>query len=154
MTKATTDAPGTELVLTDDPEEMIAVLTGTAEVAEHDPAETQAAIIRAILLAPDLDAAFADTPVFGTPDLVGVPLEINSVKVAKSKYGKDGKGGYLIAFATNLEDGSNIIFTTSAAKVAARILWLQMHDMLPFKIKVREPVESGQGFKVYDVESA
>lgn len=143
-----------ELVLVSDPEEMIAVLTGAAEVKEHDPAETSAAIIRAILTAETAEDAMKDAAIYNTEDLVGVPFTVNDVKVAKSKYGKDGRGGYLICYIVRHDTGEVCIFTTSSAKVAARILWFQMHSMLPASFKVRAPIETGSGFTVYDVESA
>lgn len=148
------DGSSMELAPVTDTEALVSVLTGVGEVQTLDTGETQASIIRQILNAETAEAAMADAAIFSTEDLVGIPFEVTRVRIARSRFGKDGKGGFLVCDITKLDDGTEGILTTSSAKPAARILWFATHDALPAKFKVREPVVTGQGYKVYDVESA
>lgn len=154
MASSKTEAPAMELVPTTDTEALVEVLTGVGEVEPLDAAETQASIIRNILNAATAEEAMADAAIYSTDSLVGRPFEVTRVRVARSRFGKDGKGGFLVCDVNLLDDGTSGILTTSAAKVAARILWFATHDALPVKLKVRPPVVSGNGFDVFDVETA
>lgn len=153
MAKPEQGTESMELVAVTDPSALAEILTGSAEIAQVDSAQTQKDIITRILSATTAEEAMADTPTYSTEDLVGVPFEVDSCSIARSRFGNDGKGGFLVCWITRMDNGERAILTTSAAKVAARILWFATHEMLPQKFTVRPPVVSGNGFNVYDVES-
>ena len=153
MADTQTDQPAGELALVEDPGQIAQALAGMIEATFEDPSAVQAAIAVRILSAATQEEAFTDPPTWNTEDLVGVPIEVDAVRMAQSKYGADGKGAFLVCSCTRLDTGEVGIFTTSSIKVGARIMWCRLHDLLPVRLQVRQPVNSGQGRQVYDVEA-
>lgn len=143
---------GTDLVLAENRDNVIALLSGLAEMELTDASEINAAAIRRILLAEDEDEAFAEVDTVNCEDVEGRPFMVEAAHLLPSKY-NNGKGAFLAADITLLDTGEKAIFTTSAARPAARIAWLTMHGKLPRQCLVTVVSEStANGHKLYGLE--
>lgn len=153
MADSPDDSAAGELALIEDPGQIAAALAGMIEATFEDPSAVQAAIAVRILTAETQKEAFTDPPSWNTEDLVDVPIEVGAVRMAQSRFGENGRGAFLVCSVTRLDTGEAGIFTTSSIKVGARIMWCRLHDLLPMRLKVKQPIASGQGRQVYDVEA-
>lgn len=148
----TDDDTGTDLVLAENRDNVIALLSGLKEMELTDASEINAAAIRRVLLAESEDEAFAEVDTYNCEAIEGKPFEVESARLLPSKY-NGGKGAFLAADITLLDTGEKAIFTTSAARPAARIAWLQMHEKLPRQCLVTVVSEAtANGHKVYGLE--
>jgi hypothetical protein len=148
----TDDDAGTSLVLAEDRQRAIDLLTGLKEMEAADGAEINAAAVRRILLAEDEDEAFHELDTLNCEAIEGRPFEVASAQLLPSKY-NGGKGAFIAADVTLLYTGEKAILTTSAARPAARIAWLQMHGKLPRQCVVTVVSEAtAAGHKVYGLE--
>lgn len=142
-----------ELVPREQIDSMVAALVSGEGIEYADPSEIQAAIVARILSAETETEAFGEAETWSSRDLVGVPFEVYTVRIFRSRFGEQG-GGFVAADVTRLDTGERGILTTSAAKVAARLLWLYLHDALPRKVVVRElETETASGYKPLRLES-
>lgn len=143
----------TELVVITDPEQAIAALIRGEAVEASDPLVIAEAIARRILFAETEAEAFADVSTWSTQDNVGNAYEIQDCAVLRSAFG-DRQSGYLVAQATNLETGEVGVLTTGSVKIAAKLLWLRMHDALPRKVRILQNERAtASGFFPLDIES-
>lgn len=148
----TDDDTGTDLVLAENRDNVIALLSGLKEMELTDSTEINAAAIRRILLAEDEDEAFAEVETVNCETIEGRPFEVESARLLPSKY-NNGKGAFLAADVTMLDTGEKVILTTSAARPAARIAWLTMHGKLPRQCLITVVSEAtANGHKVYGLE--
>lgn len=144
---------GAELDVITDKAEIAQALAGLIESRFQDSDQVQADIALRILSAETLDEAFAEPATWNTEALVGVPIEVYSARMARSRHGQDGKGAFVVATIARMDDGTPGILTTSAVKVAARIMWCELNDALPIRLRIRPPVTTATGNTAYDVEA-
>lgn len=122
--------PTTELVSIDNPQQIAEVLAGLKEMEVQDSSEFNAAQIRRILLAETEEDAFLEIPSYNSLELIGVSFTVRAAKLLPSQL-NNGKGAFVAADIVRHDTGEACILTSSASRVAARIVWLQLHEKLP-----------------------
>lgn len=135
--------------------EVAAALLGRGDFPQIDSDAISARILEQMLRAEtpeQLNNVGGTTPM---EELEGVPLEVNEVMARQSRLAGEGLAGFLVVSATRLDDGSAVIFTTSAYNVAMRIAIAADKGFVPgYKLKVRRSEqETERGFYPYVVEN-
>lgn len=101
----------------------------------EDPIEVQARIMAQILDAPTLDEAFTVGDALSAEDLLDVPLEIQSVRWAKSAY-EGGINYFAVAFGNRFDSGLPIVFTTGAGNIVALLRRCELHNEFPVRFRM------------------
>ena len=143
---------GADLAVLEDVDRTAELLSGLREMEAVEPGEISAAQIRRILLAETEEEAFEETPTLNSEEIEGRPFEVSDAMLLPSKY-NGGKGAFVAANVTLLDTGEQAVYVTSAARPAARICWLKMHDRLPRQCLVTVVSEAtAAGHRLYGLE--
>lgn len=116
-------------------------------VTVEDPQVTADAIVARILASESVDTAFAANKAVGARTLVGVPLRVNAVRWARSRF-QQGAAVFAIVDAERMDGGEAIVVTTSARNALAQLLVAQRVDGFPVEgIAFQEGSETANGFR-------
>lgn len=120
------------------------LIRGRTLVPVEDSAEAQYSIAEDILAADDLGGLFKERKSVAARDLVGMPLQVNGVKIRASTL--DGKeGNYLLIEAVLLDTGEVTVVNTGAPNVVAILLRAAQLGVLPLQVVVAEAAKAQPG---------
>jgi predicted MPP superfamily phosphohydrolase len=149
-----TEAPSTELVVAQTPDEAALALRGQMVVAITDPVAIQRDIIESILDADNADDILGTVNnTIAGGDMLDVPFELHAVRILKSGL-KGGLGVFAVLDAVT-NDGRETKITTGAGNVMAQAVALWKRDLLPYKVKIVEAeTPTAAGYKPQRLEAA
>lgn len=103
----------------------------------EDPEDVSDAIVARILASPDAGTLFAESETIAARDILGVPLNVKSVRWMQSDF-EEGNGIYVVLDATVREDGKNAVVTCGARSVMAQLFVAQKEGWLPADLEFRQ----------------
>lgn len=109
-----------------------ALLTGEITL-EVDPAVIARQIVEQIIMAPSVEAAFKERPVWHAAAVTGQSFELRDVRWFPSSF-DNGPALFAAVDAVSLETGEVGIFTTSAFKQLAKLYVLARDGAFPRKV--------------------
>lgn len=124
------------------------------ELPKADPNQVTRDVMLQILAAKDEDELWGELPTWSTKDNVGRVYKILGGSIYPSRFTRDDgtKGAFLACRAVDVESGELGILNTSAARVAAKILWHARHEKLPIELRIVKRGESSNGYAIIDCE--
>jgi hypothetical protein len=120
------------------------VLLGNVAPAVEDSDAMRRSIIERNLAAQTDDDLFAEAQSVPTRDLVGIPLLVESVRLAEGEI--DGEPTtYMLIDAINLDTGEKILANSGAPQVVSKLFNLHSRGRLPMQVFVAEAAPARQG---------
>lgn len=128
----------------DKPAEAIELLTGARELAPEDSTAITRSIMERALRADTVEDIFAEEGTIATKDYVGIPIQVNGVKLNEGEL--EGEPSvYMLVEALNLNTGEVVILNTGAPNIMAKLYRLHQLEKLPIKVAVKEAAPGRRG---------
>lgn len=130
--------------LDDDERQAIALFLEQMEnVTDDDPEVAALRIIGRVLAAQTIDEILSEPRVVGARTMLGVPVELRSVRFGRSDY--DGSPGYALLECTDLTNDEPVLITCGASQVMAQAWKLHAIGALPCPVELRETAKATRG---------
>lgn len=136
------------------PGPLVKAVMGQGPVPPQDTEATRARMNQQLLDAKTPEELVKGGKAESLKNLLGVPLEVHDFMLSPSTLKGEGPPVFAIVEAVRGDDGSQVIFTTSAENVLLRLAVAKEREWLPLRFKVTQSEkESSGGFHPYQVES-
>lgn len=128
----------------DRPLDSTAIVMGDVLPEVEDAGDIQRSIAARILQAPDVAGVFEEGTTIGTKDLVGVPLQVTSVRIVESQI-EDSHPVYMLIEAVNMTSGELLVVNTSSRHIMAQLYQLKALGVMPVEVAVKEVAKARPG---------